>query len=81
MQTISEPIGRKREIGMAAGGAVWCAKCEKAVRDCDCPDIDERLEFLRVKGLMVYVMCETCHRHIDRCICTSKGRAILTTDN
>jgi hypothetical protein len=58
-----------------------CDKCKKTIGKCECPDMDERLEILRVNGWITYPMCSKCFRHYARCKCVPRGRPILTTDN
>jgi hypothetical protein len=59
----------------------WCVKCDKHIRDCECPDMDERLETVRLNKWVIFVICEKCGKHIFRCKCEKRGRAIFTTDN
>lgn len=46
-----------------------CAKCGRTLRDCDCPDIDERMAALQNNDRYVYKMCEKCGKHWERCNC------------
>ena len=46
-----------------------CDKCKKLIKDCKCPDIDEKLDSLRNNPHYIYKMCDICKRHHDRCKC------------
>ena len=46
-----------------------CNKCGKNLRDCDCPDIDERMADLIDNPNFIYKMCSICNKHHERCNC------------
>ena len=46
-----------------------CNKCKKSLKDCECPDIDERMADLRNNPNFIYKMCATCGKHYERCKC------------
>lgn len=46
-----------------------CTECFKEVRDCTCPDIDQRLEDVAKGGLVVMAFCTRCKKHHERCSC------------
>lgn len=51
---------------------MWCALCHREVRDCVCPDIDERLARLGKSPHLALTYCQSCGRQIERCTCPIK---------
>lgn len=48
---------------------MWCAKCNRDISECICPDIDERLAAAVSGGMVVLKYCKKCDRHYKRCKC------------
>jgi len=46
-------------------GKMFCKKCEKEIKDCECLDIEERLQ----NSGMLYRICKICGKHYYRCKC------------
>lgn len=46
-----------------------CAKCSNTLRNCTCPDIDERLAELTKSPHLAYRWCQNCDKHYARCNC------------
>mgnify|MGYP001616492211 CR=1 FL=1 len=47
-----------------------CTQCKLSVRDCKCPDIDQRLADLGGPGgSMSFRKCRECGKHYSRCSC------------
>jgi len=48
-----------------------CGTCKKELRDCDCPDVDERLRRVAYDPDSVCSShwCLSCDRHAERCTC------------
>ncbi len=46
-----------------------CNKCGKSLRNCKCPDIDERMADLIDNPNFIYKMCSRCGKHYERCSC------------
>jgi len=60
---------------------MWCVKCNNELRDCACPDIDERLAGLRgPDSNVVYRMCLVCGKHYSRCKCETPKWGLSTDD-
>jgi len=48
---------------------MWCMKCNKHLSECDCPDLEERLNSIASKGVFAYKCCKKCGKHYERCRC------------
>ncbi len=48
---------------------MWCSKCQNELRDCECPDIEERLASLARSPHVALRWCQICNTHADRCNC------------
>ena len=48
-----------------------CGICQKELRDCDCPDTDERLRRVAhdLDSVCSSHWCLACDRHAERCNC------------
>ncbi len=48
---------------------MWCAKCNQHLTNCECPDLQERLDSLRTSKRMTHRMCTKCGKHYAACEC------------
>lgn len=56
---------------------MFCAKDQRDVAFCTCPDIDERLRNVSgPEGGVVSVWCKICDKHKDRCKCVTPVLAL-----
>ena len=49
------------------GENMICSKCQKDIDECQCEDIDNRIESL--KDSILYRKCKICEKHYARCKC------------
>ena len=47
---------------------MWCGICNTDVKDCTCPDADERLKAITH---VAFKWCSKCDKHYARCRCES----------
>jgi hypothetical protein len=60
-----------------------CTVCDRAVSDCRCPDIDDRLRRIAHGREMTDVMfkwCRRCDKHSARCLCATPQFFIISAD-
>jgi len=55
---------------------MWCAKCQRDLSKCICPDLEERLDKAVGSGALVYKYCKLCGKHYERCKCENPEYAI-----
>lgn len=48
---------------------MWCAKCNKDLSNCTCPDLEERLNKLGNCPNFIYRKCLLCGKHYAKCTC------------
>lgn len=48
---------------------MFCTRCQNELIDCECEDIEDRLERLANINSVVSQWCETCDSHHSRCEC------------
>ena len=48
---------------------MYCEKCKHDLADCNCEDLQERLNKLSVNQHLVYRMCNICVLHYAKCVC------------
>lgn len=48
---------------------MFCIKCQKDLSQCECPDLQERLDKIASGGHFVYRQCKVCGKHYDLCKC------------
>lgn len=57
---------------------MYCTLCQNWVRDCICPDIDERLASIGQHPNIAIRVCTKCGRHYARCECEQPTWGIAT---
>lgn len=48
---------------------MFCYLCQRDIKDCICPDIEERLNKIAQRLDIVTEVCAKCGQHRDRCKC------------
>lgn len=48
---------------------MYCVKCDKHISQCNCPDIEERLQAIRASPHVVLQICKVCDKPSDICKC------------
>lgn len=48
---------------------MFCAKCQKDLSECTCPDIEERLARIAQAPGILTKWCVKCDKHHSRCKC------------
>ena len=54
---------------------MYC-NCGKMFKECQCPDIDARLEKLKQAPNLLTRWCEVCGKHADRCACQGGPKVV-----
>lgn len=58
---------------------MYCAKCQKDLSKCTCPDIKERLASLKNSPYLAMKWCVKCDNHYSQCKCESPEFTITGT--
>ena len=56
-------------IAKEKGNIVVCAKCNNELQNCECPDLEDRLDAATEGGHFAYKKCSKCGKHHARCRC------------
>ena len=48
---------------------MWCAKCDKHLGLCTCPDLYDRLKAIGASGQVILTFCSGCGAYAPRCKC------------
>ena len=56
---------------------MFCVKCHNGIEDCECPDLQERLDAAVAGGGFAYRRCKICKQHYLRCKCENPEWEIL----